>query len=202
MPWHAVAAYLDRIFLDPDLRWWPSRDVILGLVFTALSFGVGWAASRRAGRKRMRSRLADELILSQREMARRAYPDDFDGIWRRDDERSQWMLEPFATRLRFVISNLGEDRAVSSRARELCDVYVEKVIDFISLWSHVKTRKARYDYRFFVMHDAFVAALTALGPRDGKKLRGIVPKRFAMKVRSQLIIGLPEPPPEIIDEEE
>lgn len=143
---------------------------------------LGWLFAMRATRNRQRSRLVDELILSQREIAKRAYPDDFGGEWRMDAPREEWMLKPFIDRLLFLSANIAEERAISPKARLMVELYIERVVDFVSHWSNASKRAENYEYLFLQTHTHFEKAALELGLRDMSRKRGTLPRRFEMRL--------------------
>lgn len=121
--------------------------------------------------------------MTQRELARRAYPDEYGGEWRQDDPREVWMLAPLVSRIQFLVATLNDEKGLPRDARTLMDVYVESVTDFIAEWSRTKTRfmGAAFETKFLKTYDLVVAVAKSLGPLESSKRRGLLPKRFQMR---------------------
>jgi len=171
MQWGEIEAYLSRTFLDPNGSGLPSPDVLLGLVFTAVSFAIGWMASFRGSHRRTKARVIDELILSQSELMARAYPK----VWRQSDTREAWMLDPFVARLRFLYSSVSETKSLSNKQLDLIENYVMRVQEFIAKWEETQTRRDGYHYTYQVTYHALRAATKALGLKEQRRLTGLLP---------------------------
>ena len=155
---------------------WISPDFARDLFFTALTFGIGWIFSLRASKGRLKGRIIDELIQSQRELVGRAYPDQRGGRWRSDDQRDVWMLDPFVARIKFLISSLSEEKSLSEKELSLLENYVVTLEDFISQWAKTTRRMTTYHYKYKTSYHALRAAVKALGLKKMKRLAGLMPK--------------------------
>lgn len=178
-------AYLDflkRMFLSNTETFALTPDFTRDLVFTGATFLIGWILSLRASRSRLKSRLIDELIMAQREMSRRAYPDDFGEVWSLADRRTEYMLQPFVDRLRFLSANIADEKGITSRGKTAVELYMQSVSNFIVHWAKGGPRTERYEYLFLQTHRMFRNAMKELGNQDHAKLRGTVPPRFAMQL--------------------
>lgn len=163
------------VYPDPDL----ARNALL----TGVTFLFGWIVSLRGSRRKMRERIVDELLMTQRELGRRAYPDEFGGEWRQDDPREIWMLAPLVSRIQFLVATLNDEKSVSRDTRTLMDVYVESVTDFIAEWARTKTRfnGASFESKFLKTYDLVIVVAKSIGPLESGKRRGLLPKRFQMR---------------------
>ena len=163
------------IYPDPDL----ARNALL----TGITFLFGWIVSLRGSRRKMKERVVDELLMTQREIARRAYPDEYGGEWRQDDPREIWMLAPLVSRIQFLVATLNDGKSVSRDTTTLMDVYVESVTDFIAEWSRTKTRfnGAAFETKFLKTYDLVIAVAKSIGPLESSKRRGLLPRRFQMR---------------------
>ncbi len=155
---------------------WISPDFARDLFFTALTFGIGWVFSLRASKGRLKGRIIDELIQSQRELVGRAYPEARGGKWRANEQREVWMLDPFVARIKFLISSLSEEKSLSEKELSLLENYVVALEDFISQWAKTYARQTAYNERYKVSYHALRAAVKALGLKKMKRLQGLMPK--------------------------
>lgn len=185
-----------RTFWNRDgASFFPDPDMARNALLTTITFGFGWILSLRGSSRRLKQRIVDELLMTQRELARRAYPDEYGGEWRQADPREVWMLAPLVSRIQFLVATLNDERSVSKDARTLMDVYVESVTDFIAEWSITKTRfiGADFETKFLRTYDVLVAVARAIGPLESSKTRGLLPKRFQMRTRFGLASILTAP---------
>lgn len=161
----------------------PDAEMARNALLTVVTFTFGWLLSLRGSRRKLRERIVDELLMTQRELARRAYPDEYGGQWRQDDPREIWMLAPLVSRIQFLVATLNDEKSISKDARTLMDVYVESVTDFIAEWARTRTRfnGAAFETKFLKTYDLVIAVAKSLGPLESSKRRGLVPKRFQMR---------------------
>ncbi len=155
---------------------WISPDFARDLFFTGLTFGIGWVFSLRASKGRLKSRIIDELLQSQRELVGRAYPEVRGGKWRANDQREVWMLDPFVARIKFLISSLAEEKSLNEKELSLLENYVVALEDFIGQWAKTWARQHAYNERYRVSYHALRAAVKALGLKKMKRLQGLMPK--------------------------
>lgn len=155
---------------------WISPDFARDLFFTALTFGIGWAFSLRASKGRLKGRIIDELLQSQRELVGRAYPEVRGGKWRANDQREVWMLDPFVARIKFLISSLSEEKSLNEKELSLLENYVVALEDFIGQWAKTWARQQAYKERYKVSYYALREAVKALGLKKMKRLQGLMPK--------------------------
>lgn len=139
-------------------------------------FVLGWFASNRGSRKRQKKRIIDELILSQRELVGRAYPELRRGKWEQMGEREAWMLDPFVARIRFLIGSLDEEGALELRELDTLERYVTTVEDFVAKWARTRNRTEAYHSIYEVSYRALVQAVKALGLNQNRRLAGLLPK--------------------------
>lgn len=184
MQWGEIEGYLSRTFLDSNGSGLPSPDVFLGIIFTALSFAIGWMASFRGSHRRTKARVIDELILSQSELMARAYPK----VWRQGDTREAWMLDPFVARLRFLYSSVSETKSLGNKQLDLIENYVLRVQEFIAKWEETQSRRDSYHYTYQMTYYALRAATKALGLKEQRRLTGLMPV-------SDGLFGVSTPPP-------
>lgn len=163
-----VADDLPESVISPDF----ARD----LFFTALTFAIGWVFSLRASKGRLKGRIIDELIQSQRELVGRAYPEARGGKWRANEQREVWMLDPFVARIKFLISSLAEEKSLNEKELSLLENYVVALEDFISQWAKTYARQTAYNERYKVSYHALRAAVKALGLKKMRRLQGLMPK--------------------------
>ncbi|MFT3722747.1 MAG: hypothetical protein QM773_04090 [Hyphomonadaceae bacterium] len=168
MQWGDIEGYLGRTFLDSTGQL-PSPDVVLGIVFTIISFAIGWMASFRGSRKRVRAQVIDELILSQSELKARAYPK----VWRQGDTREAWMLDPFVARLRFLYSSVNEAKSLTRRQLDFIEAYMMRVQEFIEKWENTESRRDAYHYMYEQTYIALRTATKELGLKEMRRLGGL-----------------------------
>jgi hypothetical protein len=169
MSWGDVQAYLGRTFLDPGGSGLPSPDVFLGIVFTALSFAIGWAASRSGAKRKLKAQVVDELILSHSELRARAYP----ARWKESDVRETWMLEPFVARLKFLHATLHQSGALKRSQLDSVEYYIMRVEEFIEKWAEVSRRNENYHYMFGVAYKGLRDAVKRIDDSQLRRLAGL-----------------------------
>lgn len=168
--------FLKRMFLSDTETFTLNPDLVRDIVFTAITFFIGWMLSLKASKHRLKSRIIDELILSQRELVSRAYPETRDIKWRANDDRQVWMLDPFVARIKFLISSLSEEKSLNQKQLALLENYVVALEAFIVCWSKTWARKASYHESYRVTYNTFRAAVLDLGLHQTRRLNGLMPK--------------------------
>ena len=158
-------------WLGDVLKNFPS-DAIAAVV----TYCLGWVVSLRVGRQRRKDRIVDELILSQRELVKRAYPQLHGEVWRENAQREGWMLDPFVARIEFLIASMREDKALTLREIDLLEVYVAAKRRFIEKWCETRRRGEAYHQAYRESYYAMRTAAKALGLNQMKRLRGLMPR--------------------------
>lgn len=158
----------DAFALTPDF----TRDII----FTLATFFIGWALSQRASKDRLKNRIIDELILMQRELVGRAYPEVRNDKWKANDARQPWMLDSFVSRIRFLTASLTEEKSLNQKQLALLENYVVALEAFILTWSKTWARKDAYNQAYRVTYTTFRAGVTELGLKHMRRLNGLMPK--------------------------
>lgn len=184
MDWHALLKFAREMFLRPDGAEL-SPDFARDIAFTGLTFVIGWVFSLRASKGRLKGRIIGELIMSQRELVTRAYPEVRDGRWRMADSREVWMLEPFVARIKFLIASLQEEKNLGLKQLDYLERYVSTLEDFIAQWANTSRRGATFHYKYRQTYIALREAVKALGLHQMKRLGGLMP-------RDELLNGLVE----------
>ena len=169
MQWTDIEGYLSRTFMDSGGSGLPSPDVFLGLVFTALSFGIGWMASRSGSKRKLKAQVVDELIMSHSELKTRAYPTR----WRENDMRETWMLEPFVARLKFLHATLHQSGGLKRSELDAIEYYVMRVEEFIERWAEVERRTERYHDMFSVAYHGLREAVRQIDDSQTRRLAGL-----------------------------
>lgn len=119
-------------------------DMVREVVAAGLIFILGWIFARRANKRQQKERLVDELIVAERELTERAYPEH----WSSNDRRDVWMLNPFLERLKFVFSNIKDQRILTKKQEDLIEEYFFSVEKFLIQWSQTRSRGLSYNTRF------------------------------------------------------
>lgn len=161
--------------LTPDF----TRDIL----FTATTFLIGWVLAQKASKDRLKSRIIDELILMQRELVGRAYPEVRGDKWKANEDRQPWMLDSFVARIRFLTASLADEKSLNQKQLALLENYVIALETFILTWSKTWARKEAYNQAYKVTYTTFRSAVTELGLKHMKRLNGLMPK-------DQLLSGL------------
>lgn len=168
--------FLKRMFLSDTESFSLNPDLVRDIVFTAVTFLIGWMLSLKASKHRLKSRIIDELILSQRELVGRAYPEVRGTKWKASDNRETWMLDPFVARIKFLISSLSEEKSLNQKQLALLENYVVSLDAFITNWARTWARRDAYHESYRVTYNTFRAAVTDLGLHQTKRLNGLMPK--------------------------
>ncbi|MCR9080040.1 MAG: hypothetical protein NXH78_13170 [Hyphomonadaceae bacterium] len=164
-----LTEYIHEVFSGDGSPVYFNADFGREFVVAIFIFFIGWASSRRASRSQMKARLIDELVLAQRELFKRAYPDN----WNEDDVREYWMLSPFVDRISFVIFNFkNEGRLRASQIGEL-ENYLGKTESFIALWARVKRRNIKYDESYAEVFASLISFLESTSPRQVNRIRDL-----------------------------
>lgn len=168
--------FLKRMFLSDTESFSLNPDLVRDIVFTLVTFLLGWAMSLKASKQRLKSRIIDELILSQRELVARAYPETRNLKWKANDDREVWMLDPFVARIKFLISSLSEEKSLNQKQLALLENYVVALEAFIACWANTWARKSTYNESYKVTYNTFRAAVIDLGLHQTRRLNGLMPK--------------------------
>lgn len=168
--------FLKRMFLSDTETFTLNPDLVRDIVFTAVTFFIGWALSLKASKHRLKSRIIDELLLSQRELVVRAYPETRDGRWKAGDVREVWMLDPFVARIRFLVVSLQEEKSLKLNQLDLLERYVSALEDFIAEWARTRARRATYHYKYEQSYRRMREAAVGLGLHQTKRLNGLMPR--------------------------
>ena len=158
------------VFHDPESPAFFSADFAREFVVAVFIFLIGWAASLRSARGRMKARLIDELVLSQRELFKRAYPPN----WNENDVRERIMLQPFADKVEFIIFNLKSENQMG--ASEIADLenYHQSVLEFIDVWARVRRRSRKYDAAYEATFASLNNFLDRFAPRHVRRISGLI----------------------------
>jgi len=185
MDWDFVFHFLKHMFLADGDTFALTPDFTRDMLFTAATFFIGWVFSLRASKGRLKGRIIGELIMSQRELVTRAYPEVREGRWRMADSRETWMLDPFVARIKFLIASLQEEKNLSLKQLDYLERYVSTLEDFIAQWANSSRRGANFHYKYRQSYIALREAVKALGLNQMKRLSGLMP-------RDELLNGLVE----------
>lgn len=128
-------------FVGPELF----QEVAAALIV----FTVGWFAAKGKSKRHHKERMVDELIIAQRELMERAYPEHWSSKGRRDI----WMLNPYLERLKFVFVNIKDENALTKKQQMFIEEYFFSVEKFLIQWSQTRSRGPSYNSRF---QDTFV----------------------------------------------
>lgn len=131
-------------------------------LMAAFAFGIiGTRWSRLRAHRRLRAWIAEELVETQTAMRLRADPM---GGWTRDGVREEWMLDPYAMRVNFLV-NLA--RAEGLRAREVDGIkaYLDHLRAFFSVWAKSKYRSDAFQRAYEHTRSALEDSVQALGRR-------------------------------------
>lgn len=157
-------------------EWVFNKEMAQESIAALVVFALGWLASARGSRKRQKKRIVDELILSQRELVGRAYPELRGGKWQQMGEREAWMLDPFVARIRFLIGSLDDEGSLTLRELDALERYISTVEDFIVKWARTHNRTQAYHSIYEVSYRALVQAVRELGLNQTRRLAGLLPK--------------------------
>ncbi len=174
-----VSTYLEflrRMFLSDTETFALTPDFTRDIVFTAVTFAIGWLLSLRASKGRLKNRIIDELILSQRELVGRAYPEQRDQRWKANDTRELWMLDPFVARINFLIASLREEKSLNNKQLALLENYVVALEGFIAVWTRTWARRNGYHEAYKTSYNALRSAVISLGLKRMSRLKGLMPK--------------------------
>jgi hypothetical protein len=136
-----------------------------------VSFVLGWMVSLSGTHSRLKTRVINELILSQSELKARAWP----AAWRRDGVREAWMLDPFLARIRFLHDNLAETKSLKGKQLDLIEAYTMRVEEFITKWSETQHRTESYRDAYAQTYHMMRAATRALGLKENNRYSGLAP---------------------------
>lgn len=114
------------------------------IVAAVFVFAIGWFFARGKNKRLQKDRMVDELIVAQRELTERAYPE----LWRESDRRDVWMLNPYLERLKFVFANIKDQRVLNRLQEDLVESYFFSVEKFLIQWSQTRRRGVHYNTRF------------------------------------------------------
>ena len=171
-----IPRFMRRMFFTSDKGFDISPDMARDVFLTILTFGFGWLFSLKAILGKRRARLIEEVILSQRELVKRAYPELHGEKWREAGDRQPWMLDPFIGRIDFLVASMREDRIIKPKQETLLDHYTKTKREFTERWANAKKRGAGYHEAYKVTYHAMRGALRELGFDDPKRLNGLMPK--------------------------
>lgn len=160
--WQSFVGYLSEVFWDPDTRGLPNVDVARTIGFTLITFIGGWLVSRAASRKKIKARLLDDLVSTQRELFYRAYPRD----WKRGDKREEYTLRPLIERMRFLVFSLKEEHKFSPGDLRLIDAYIARMEEFVALWTRALHRSSKYDDAYDSCLGSLIAIIEITSPRQ------------------------------------
>ena len=145
---------LDFVF-EALLERWPEL-----IVATAFAF-VGTRWSRFRAHRRLRDRIAYELVETQKAMRRRADPL---GGWTKDGTREEWMLEPYAMRVDFLVK-LASEEGLPASAVDSVENYLDCLQAFFSVWAKSKYRSETFQTAYEQTRTSLEGAVQALGRR-------------------------------------
>lgn len=160
--WQGIGDYLVNVFWDPDGRGFPSVEVSRTIAFTLITFMGGWIVSKAASRKKIKARLLEDVISTQRELFYRAYPSN----WKRDDLREERTLRPLIERMRFLVFSLKEEYKFGEGDLRLIDAYIARIEDFVGLWARAQHRTNRYDDAYESCYASLIAIIEIIAPRQ------------------------------------
>ncbi|MED5549375.1 MAG: hypothetical protein VX529_08445 [Pseudomonadota bacterium] len=102
-------------------------------------------------KQRVRQRIGSEIVSVQRRLYERANP--IDG-WRGNDQRNDWMLEPFVQHID-LLKHLADQERLSARVKTALEDYRDKADVFVKAWAQAR---ARHRGNFWVHYDASLEA--------------------------------------------
>lgn len=136
-------------------------EILRELIAASVVFLLGWFLARGKNKRAQKERMVDELIVAQRELIERAYPEQ----WGEKDRRDVWMLNPYLERLKFVFANIKDQKVLRRAQEDLIEEYFFSVEKFLIQWSQTKRRGHSYNTRFQdtfeKLHDVVVAVSKA-----------------------------------------
>ena len=161
--------YIHEVFSGDGSPVYFNADFGREFVVAIFIFLVGWASSQRRSRGQLKLRLIDELVLAQRELFKRAYPDN----WNEDDAREIWMLSPFVDRISFVIFNLRKEGGLKPPQLAELEKYLSEIEAFIGIWARVKRRNVNYDKSYEAVYTSLTNFLESISPRQVQRIRDL-----------------------------
>lgn len=162
--------YITAIFYDADSPAYFSADFARELLVAFVIFLIGWAASLRSSRRRLRQRAIDDLVLAQKELHSRAYPDD----WSQNGRREEWMLAPFVDRVSSVVRNLIEEDLLKAKEKEIVERYPFALTAFVEQWASTMSRGPRYHTKYNETYLTLQQFVELAAPRQLSRLDGLI----------------------------
>jgi hypothetical protein len=166
----SLSEFAASIFYDKNSPAFFSADFYREFVVAVFIYLIGWASSLRSARGRLKARIIDELVLAQRELFKRAYPE----TWNENATRENWMLSPFLDRISFVAFNLKQEGQLSASETRTLEAYLSLVEEFIAQWSVTKRRRSNYDDKYEAAFAALRDFLEMVAPRQVRRIDGLI----------------------------
>lgn len=132
---------------------WP--ELLVAFVFGIL--GTRW--SRLKAHHRLRAWIAEELVETQTAMRLRADPI---GGWTKDGVREEWMLDPYAMRVNFLV-NLAKSEGLSPARVDAIKTYLGHLRAFFGVWAKAKYRSDTFQTAYEQTRSGLEEAVEALG---------------------------------------
>lgn len=144
---------------------WP--ELVVAFVFGIL----GTRVSRFRAHHRLRTWIAEELVETQTAMRLRADPI---GGWTRDGARAEWMLDPYAMRVNFLV-NLAKTEGLSAAQVDAIKAYLEHLRAFFTVWANSKYRSDTFRRAYEQTRSGLDDAVRVLGrrKRHGKAIEDL-----------------------------
>ena len=162
--------YFSAIFYDSTSPAFFSAEFARELVVAFVIFLIGWAASLRSSRKRMRQRAIDDLILAQKELHSRAFPED----WSQNGRREEWMLAPFVDRVSSVVRNLVEEDLLKDPEKRIIEHYPFALQAFVQQWAVTINRGQRYHSKYNQTYLILQQFVELAASRQVSRLNGLI----------------------------
>lgn len=102
-------------------------------------------------KQRVRQRIGSEIVSVQRRLYERANPA---GGWRGNDQRKDWMLEPFVQHID-LLKHLADQERLNVRVKTALEDYRDKAEKFVEAWA---VAQARHSGNFWDPYDASLNA--------------------------------------------
>ena len=103
-----------------------------GASAAATSFYKGWLVQRR-----VRQVIGAEIVSIQSHLYARANPD----VWKQDDLREKWMLNPFIRHIG-LLESLSDRERLSANVQTAISKYHQAATKFVAAWSEAQKRGA------------------------------------------------------------
>lgn len=165
-----ITEYVHEVFSGDGSPVYFNADFGREFVVAIFIFFIGWASSQRRSRGQLKSRLIDELIVTQRELYKHAYP----AQWSRRDTRETWLLTPYVQRVSFVKFNLNQEDVLKPDQLKELEEYLACIEDFIAMWAETQHRSIRYDEAYERVFAALTRFLEKTAPKQVSRMDGLI----------------------------